>query len=286
MAVANVGRLLAARAQTQSGSVLIVDWDLEAPGLHHYVQRETAPDQPGVIDYFQKAYAMLAQPDGHESAERVEVPPLNEYVIATKYPGLDLMTAGRFDGGYSERVAQFDWVGSLFDQSRKSIDAFREAATARYQWVLIDSRTGISDTSGICTTLLPDKLVAMFAPNRQNLDGLSALIPRILHYRNSSVDERPLTVFPVPSRFDTMDLREYQAYMNEFRDRFSEIFSREYKLESCDLRAHFSETMLPYVPTYSYGERVVVDVEEPDFPGSLRAAYRRLGERLTRDVPW
>jgi hypothetical protein len=32
------------------------------------------------------------------------------------------------------------------------------------EYVLTDSRTGISDVSGICTMLLPDKLVVVFTP--------------------------------------------------------------------------------------------------------------------------
>lgn len=40
------------------------------------------------------------------------------------------------------------------------------------QYVLIDSRTGITDTSGICTSILPEKLIAVFTPNRQSLDGV------------------------------------------------------------------------------------------------------------------
>jgi len=32
-------------------------------------------------------------------------------------------------------------------------------------YILVDSRTGLTGTSGICTRVMPDKLVAVFVPN-------------------------------------------------------------------------------------------------------------------------
>ena len=54
--------------------------------------------------------------------------------------------------------------------------------TLRKQWcedfdiVLIDSRTGLSDTGGICTIRLPDIVVAMFTANHQSLYGVRDVI--------------------------------------------------------------------------------------------------------------
>lgn len=41
-----------------------------------------------------------------------------------------------------------------------------------YRHVLIDSRTGFTDTSGICTMLMPEVLVVVFSPNRQGMGVL------------------------------------------------------------------------------------------------------------------
>ena len=40
-----------------------------------------------------------------------------------------------------------------------------------YDYVLIDSRTGFGDTSGITTMMLPDVLVNCFTLNTQSVDG-------------------------------------------------------------------------------------------------------------------
>jgi len=43
-------------------------------------------------------------------------------------------------------------------------------------YVLIDSRTGHSDVSGICTRQLPDSVVILFFPTDQNLRGLPKVV--------------------------------------------------------------------------------------------------------------
>ena len=44
----------------------------------------------------------------------------------------------------------------------------------RYHYILIDSRTGVSDTSGICTVQMPDLLVVCFTYNNQSIEGADA----------------------------------------------------------------------------------------------------------------
>jgi hypothetical protein len=58
----------------------------------------------------------------------------------------------------------------------------------QFRYVLIDSRTGVTDTSGICTRLMPEKLVVVFAPNAQNLDGLQDVVRRAVNHRRNSSD--------------------------------------------------------------------------------------------------
>lgn len=53
LALANVAWRLADRHGLR---VLVVDWDLEAPGLHHYfkIQTEDLRSRPGVIDFLDR----------------------------------------------------------------------------------------------------------------------------------------------------------------------------------------------------------------------------------------
>ncbi len=66
MAVANVACLLAQRLLAQEPEhedVLIVDWDLEAPGLHRYfnnrLKHSSDIGKPGLIDLFLKLDSLI-----------------------------------------------------------------------------------------------------------------------------------------------------------------------------------------------------------------------------------
>jgi len=158
---------------------------------------------------------------------------------------------------------------------------------SRFAAVLIDSRTGISDTSGFCTALMPDKLVAVFGPNQQNLKIIE-VVEAALEFRRMSDDLDPLIVFPLASRFDQSDLFALGQSLNTFQDEFTVMFTRAYDLQECDLEAYFRENVLLYVPYYSYDEkRVAVESNDRDYMGSLKRAYETFAGWLMRsDPPW
>src|SRR5262249_37669843 len=97
---------------------------------------------------------------------------------------LDLLPAGQQDAFYSERVNLFDWEefyerrgGGVF------IDAVKKKMRAHYDYILIDSRTGVSDTSGICSVQMPDVVVICFTLNNQSIKGAAAVAQSIYEQR-------------------------------------------------------------------------------------------------------
>ena len=156
----------------------------------------------------------------------------------------------------------------------------------RYSHCLIDSRTGLTDTGGICTALLPHKLVVVFTPNRQSIEGLVNVAKQVSKYRRASENLRPLVVFPLPSRIDPAaeDLRK--QWREHYQSQFEELFRQIYGVQDCDLTEYFDEVQLPYKTDYAYGERIAV-LEESADALSLNRAYRRFLERLIgSDCPW
>jgi hypothetical protein len=136
--------------------------------------------QPGLIDYFcdlkrlldgdPAAKTTLGGPKGAAALDRLL--PLSRYIVSSVGDGLDLMTAGRFDSGYQKRVASFDWA-AFHRGYHEVFRAVREHFTAAHSWCLIDSRTGLTDVSGVCT-MLPEKLVAVFTPTARASKGCSS----------------------------------------------------------------------------------------------------------------
>src|SRR5262249_38886361 len=219
---------------------------------------------------------------------------LEDYILRTDVPNLYLLKAGRFDDQYSFRVSTFDWE-DLYNRSPWLIHAFAGLLAERYVYVIVDSRTGISDESGICTMLMPEKLVCAFTPNRQSLLGARDLIRRATRYRRQSDDFRPLAVFPLPSRIEATepDLRQLWRLGNREQDvigyqpLFEELFKEVYDLSRCDLDSYFNEVQIQQVPKYSYGEEIAVLLEQHGDRLSLAQSYENFTERLVNcPVPW
>lgn len=180
MALANVAVDLASRGRR----VLVVDFDLEAPGLDTFDLLRPAGTTPGVIDFV------------HTYLESGQAPDVGEFVFESPRAASDggalwVMPAGADRRTYAATYAQIDW-GALYERH----DGYLLFEDLKEQWnafikpdyVLIDSRTGHSDVGGICTRQLPDSVVILFFPNAQNLRGLTKIVRDIRAERNRPRD--------------------------------------------------------------------------------------------------
>ena len=71
-------------------------------------------------------------------------------------------------------------------------------------YVLIDSRTGYTDTCGICTRQLPDAVTLLFFPNEQNLRGLAEVV-RDIRAESEGAHERRIETHFVMSNVPDLD---------------------------------------------------------------------------------
>jgi len=215
VALAHAAVLLAG-GQNATVPVLMIDWDTEAPGLHHYFptqderfenMRPGGGARPGLLEYFEACREQLqslgragADLDPEERARLVlEAIDWEAYVERVDQSrSLYLMRAGRFDDSYGERADRMDWDG-LFAACPALYRAFAAQLARHFRHVLVDARGGRSAAVSVCTTLLPDRLVGLFTPGGRSLDGLAGVVTRAVEYRCSHEDEqRPLLVYPVP----------------------------------------------------------------------------------------
>jgi cellulose biosynthesis protein BcsQ len=308
MALANVACLLAERARPEGGRVLVVDWDLEAPGLHRFFPHALQATDgsvdldldatPGLIDYFgELSERMPAEPPpGEDEAEEavaraIGATPVRRYVAETAVDGVFIMRAGRNDDGlYARRVNTFRW-DDLYRRGPSVYRAFAEAAAKDFAYVLVDSRTGETDISGICTSLIPSKVVVVFTPNRQSITGVSGLVSRATADRKRSDDLRTLLVFPLPSRIEASlhNLRATWRFGNRdksivgYQPMFEGVFARCYGLPACDLGPYFDTVQIQQTPDYAYGEEIAVRRQDDRL--SLGESYRIFVERLVSGKP-
>lgn len=199
MAVMNTAYRLIAKGKR----VFLMDFDLEAPGMDSFFSAQ-GKDNPGIVEYI-SAYL-----------DRGEVPSLRDFVAEIPLTDsgrgkLFLMRAGRRDANYQTLLARLNWKdfyarsdGFLFVENLKG------AIEADYapDYLLVDSRTGLTDVSGICTLQLPNLVVLMFALNDQNLEGTKTIYASITRNKLNRPIETRLVASPVPDVPEFVDLRE------------------------------------------------------------------------------
>jgi hypothetical protein len=188
---------------------------------------------------------------------------------------LTLLAAGRFDQHYERRVLQFDWPQFLKWQRGGSIlESLRDKWREVFDVTLVDSRTGITDSGGVCTIQMPDILVPLLAANRQSLEGTKRVVLRAQQARQAlAYDRTGLLVFPLLSRFDSRtEYQESQKWLREFAEDLKEFYS-DWLPKSVTPFEMAERTKLPYVAYFSFGEKLPVLTEGIADPESLGFAY-------------
>lgn len=310
MSLANSACVLAEAERGAGNAVLVVDWDLEAPGLHRYfpprlrsdaVGNLGLDDQPGLIDLMHALMDALpdAAPESEEEAllaarRALDGIALERYVMPTDVPGVSILRAGRDDdNGYSRRVNTFNWE-ALFRRCPVIYRELAERLAAQWRWTLIDSRTGLTDISGICTALMPEKLVVVFTPNRQSLSGVRDIVLRALEYRLDGSDPRPLLVYPLASRIEASLERLSRDWRRGkpdtglvgYQPMFEQLLAESNGLPQCSLEAYFDEVFIQQTPDWAYGEVIAVREGSNDRL-SLSSSYRVFCDRLmSGQPPW
>ncbi|GAA2379163.1 KGGVGR-motif variant AAA ATPase [Dactylosporangium salmoneum] len=290
MALANVAWILAGRGHR----VLAIDWDLEAPGLHRYFHPFLLDPQlrgtDGLINLFwdYTTAVMGAEDDGGE-ALFARFTDLTPYSIPVRWNfpdggALSLVPAGRQDDTYAERVDLFDW-NDLYRRHGGGpfLEALRRRLLADYDYVLVDSRTGLADTAGICTVQLPDVLVNCVTLNGQSIDGAVAVAERVLALRG----DRPIRMVPALLRVEDAEQARADARRDYVRRRFAPLLD---PAGFAGPDAFWAAVEVPYKPLYAYEETLATVRDRPLLEDTLLAALERLtgviiGGGVTRAAP-
>ena len=290
MALANVAWVLASNGRR----VLAVDWDLEAPGLHRYfypflVDKELTSSD-GVIDFMiDFECEALTPPKEGETLDPDWYKPHADILryaasLDWEFPGagtLDFIAAGRQGGSYSSRVTSFNWQ-NFYDRLGGGVflEAAKERMRAEYDYILIDSRTGVSDASGICTVQMPDTLVVCFTLNHQSIEGAAAVAASV--YEQRRMAEPVIRVFPVPMRVENGEkekLERRREYAREHFDLFPAHVPHDKRGD------YWGEVEVIYVPYYAYEEILAPFGDKRGQTVSLLASVERLTAYLTQGDP-
>jgi tetratricopeptide (TPR) repeat protein len=281
MALANTAWILASNGK----KVLVVDWDLDSPGLHKFFQpfldAATISGAPGVIEIIND-YAWTATTPGDRPADwhlpHARVTRLAVPVSWPHFPGggrLDFVSAGRQNRDYTAGLAIIDW-DNFYERlgGGQFFDAMRDDMKANYDYTLIDSRTGLSDIADICTVQFPDIVIDCFTLSNQSIEG-AAEVAKNIDERSGS---RNIRILPVPMRIDDGEKEKLDAgrALARFRfDRFPRGLSEE------EANRYWISVEIPYQTFYAYEEILATFGDAPGSPTSMLAAFERLTSAIT-----
>ncbi len=259
LALANVALHLSLRGK----KVLIVDFDLEAPGISTLNFCADAQGRPGVVDFIHEYLRNQSAPDASAYIYRCSF----ANVIDGAMVQLDVMPAGDQSPAYGASFAKIDWR-ELYEERDGFLlmeDLREQWATLGYDYVLIDSRTGLTDISGVCTRQLPDCVVALFFPNEQNLVGLTDMVRSI---RASKARPRSPDLLFVASRLPRLD--DEDGVLERWLERF---------------KSELAYTPQQYRPLHQYDSLALLDqelfvVSRPKT--GLAKQYRNLGRLIAQ----
>jgi MinD-like ATPase involved in chromosome partitioning or flagellar assembly len=260
--------------------VIVVDWDLEAPGLHAFfgIPAEEAARANGVLDF------LLAWRDalqaGASAPPEVSPLPITKRPYAPRRGSLAVVPAGRLDDGYDARLASFDWRTFYRETAgAAAVETLRKQLAGAADLVLVDSRTGLTDAGGICTIQLPDGIVLMAAPNEQSIQGITRIARGIA---KAPADERAgrerprvwVSVCRGPED-SALAPRWFDAHREWFDKGVEEGLWRKE-----DHRLGIRSFRIPFAGRWAFGEPLLHDAAEVEDDDVLALAYVRLGQAL------
>lgn len=288
MALANTALQLARGGAT----VLMIDWDLEAPGLRIYFESGdfsiNAPaETTGLIGWLNEVQQEDRLEKHAESRWRQKISIINAASSKSAIPDgkLHLLCAGQSDERYSRFVQSFSWE-SFFAKNGggERLEHLREQFRNAYDFILIDSRTGLTDSGGVCTVQMPDVLILVFTANSQSLSGGVEAAKRMQEARKHfSYDRAPMKIVPLLSRWDGKEeVDRASEWLARASDEIGELISNWFPKAIQPI--HFFQSIrIPYVAAFSFGEQLPVlhhSLFDPDLPGLY---YSRLAKLLASD---
>ncbi len=176
--LANIAKRLAEFGK----NVCMLDFDLEAPGLpYKFDALDIGTIQNGVVDFICQSERETDNP----------ISSIKDYCVKIHYSDiqhsqLSLIPAGKINlSSYWRSLSNIDWKKLFYGVAPIGVPIILHLKALiereiKPDYLLVDSRTGISELSGIAIDILADEVVILLANNRENILGSSHVAKSIL----------------------------------------------------------------------------------------------------------
>jgi len=244
-----------------SKKVLLIDWDLEAPGLHNFFSNfDEAKIKFGLIELLIEYVKQIRKGDIVNQKDLPFFDKKHIYNLTkSKNSGkVDFIPAGNYNQYYIEKVNEFDWFEFYEKLDGKVYIEFLKTKLKEhnYDYIFIDSRTGISDYSGICNIQMPELNVLVIAPTNQNFKGCLKVANSILEsgYVKSGTFRNPY-ILPILSRLDR-ESDKADIWIDKFKSTFGFLIDFMNLFEN-NVDNYVLNTFLEYTKVFSIGENLL-----------------------------
>lgn len=257
--------------------VLIIDWDMEAPGVDFFFNFDRTIVKHGLLDLFNEFVKTVRN---KEKVEETDLPKIfqengkSDYILnlvknSNGEGKIDLIPAGNYNDNFVKKVTAFDWF-EFYDtlNGKYFIEYLKEELNnSEYDYIFIDSRTGTSDYAGICNIQFPELNVFVIAPTNQNFKGCQEIANSITNSPYVKNGLRKPIIMPILSRLDRTD-KISGVWFGKFRETFREeikdfllsLFKADIKKTDISdkyLNTYIESTLLEYKTEISYGETLI-----------------------------
>lgn len=178
LALSNIAR----RLSELNKKVCIIDFDLDAPGLQFKFNNDyILPEfKQGIVDYVYD-YSVNGAVANSILPYKYKLHPYNR-----TFASIDLIPAGNiYDNEYWKKLSMISWSDMFYGEESNGIQFFLDLkykieTEIKPDFLLIDSRTGITDISGITLRLFADEVVILAVNNEENIFGSKMIIKNLL----------------------------------------------------------------------------------------------------------
>jgi len=187
--------------------VCVLDMDLEAPGVAYKFpeKSEQILSKLGVVDYV------------HTSIITDNVPNNIEEYFSTiyeknKYGYVKVMSAGKNinTNEYWKKLSDINWNELFLDKNSEGLYIFENLKwqikeQINPDYLLIDSRSGVTTMGKVCNSVLPDKVVMFLANNNENFLGTRLMYNHISNSADYKINKTKSDIICAITRFPTND---------------------------------------------------------------------------------
>lgn len=174
--------LTALQMVREGKKVVVVDFDLEAPGLSTLLRPETDYPKYGVIDFLLES----ENSDGMLDINDYLYPVSDKKLVGLAGGELLVMQAANLETGdvneYYNKLSRIDFNMPKYLEDENTIKELIKSLKERFNpdFIFIDSRAGIHDIGGLTLFRYSDEVVPIFYGNQQNMLGLKFILPKLV----------------------------------------------------------------------------------------------------------